>query len=76
MHGAGRDPLELVNEFNLNSVPVNFFIDTNRNLGASAWFPGRYDEATFAALLEHWNSIQEAFQRDPERTRALLRRAL
>lgn len=72
---AGRkDALELVNEFNLNSVLVNFFIDKDGDLGASAWFPARYEKATFGALVERWNSdIQEAFQRDPERTRALLR---
>jgi Putative bacterial sensory transduction regulator len=72
---AGRkDTLELVNDFNQNSVLVNFFIDKDGDLGASAWFPGRYEKATFGALVERWNSdIQEAFQRDPERTRALLR---
>jgi hypothetical protein len=72
---AGRkDTLELVNDFNQNSVLTNFYIDKDGDLGASAWFPGRYEKATFGALVERWNSdIQEAFQRDPERTRALLR---
>ena len=68
-----KDVLELVNEYNQNSVLVNFFIDGDGDLGASAWFPGRYDKATFGALVDRWNAdIREALQRDPERSRALI----
>ena len=68
-----KDVLELVNEFNANSVLVNFFIDADGDLGASAWFPGRYDKPTFGALVDRWNAdIREALQRDPERSKALI----
>jgi hypothetical protein len=68
-----KDVLELVNEYNQNSVLVNFFIDGDGDLGASAWFPGRYEKATFGALVDRWNAdIREALQRDPERSRALI----
>jgi hypothetical protein len=77
---AAKDPaqragvLELVNAFNVNSVLVNFFIDADGDLGASAWFPGAYDKTTFGALVDRWNSdIKEALQRDPEKSRALIR---
>lgn len=68
-----KDVLELVNEFNQNSVLVNFFVDADGDLGASAWFPGKYDKPTFGALVDRWNSdIREALQRNPERSRALI----
>lgn len=66
--------LELVNTMNANSTTVIFFVDKDGDLGASTWFPGRYDKATFGQLIERWNTdIREALQRDPERSRALLR---
>jgi hypothetical protein len=66
--------LELVNTMNANSTSVIFFVDQDGDLGASSWFPGRYDKATFGQMMERWNTdIREALQRDPERSRALLR---
>jgi hypothetical protein len=77
---AAKDParrgeiLELVNDFNRNSTLVIFFLDSDGDLGVSAWQPGGYDKAAFGALLDRWNiDIREAVQRDPERSRALLR---
>lgn len=69
-----EDVLELVNTMNANSTSVIFFIDKDGDLGASTWFPGRYDKTTFGQVMERWNTdIREALQRDPERSRALLR---
>lgn len=69
-----QDVLELINDFNLNSVLVNFFFDGDGDLGASAWYPGAYEKATFGALVDRWNSdIKEALQRNPEKSKALLR---
>jgi hypothetical protein len=66
--------LELVNTMNANSTTVIFFVDKDGDLGASTWFPGAYDKATFGQMLERWNTdIREAVQRDPEGSRALLR---
>jgi hypothetical protein len=66
--------LELVNTMNANSTSVIFFVDKDGDLGASTWFPGRYEKAHFGQMLERWNTdIREALQRDPERSRALLR---
>jgi len=66
--------LEQVNTMNANSTTVIFFVDKDGDLGASTWFPGRYDKATFGQMMERWNTdIREALQRDPERSRALLR---
>ncbi|HSJ95517.1 MAG TPA: YbjN domain-containing protein [Myxococcota bacterium] len=66
--------LELVNTMNANSTTVIFFLDEDGDLGASTWFPSRYDKATFGRILERWNTdIREALQRDPVRSRALLR---
>ena len=66
--------LDLVNTFNENAVLVNFFIDKDGDLGASAWYPGPYQKEVFGALVDRWNSdIKEALQRDPEKSRALLK---
>lgn len=65
--------LEWVNDLNNHSVLVNFFVDKDGDLGASAWYPGPYEKTTFGALVDRWNSdIKESLQRDPERTRALI----
>lgn len=65
--------LDFVNEFNNNSVLVNFYLDKDGDLGASAWYPGPYEKTTFGALVDRWNSdIKEALQRDPERSKALI----
>lgn len=72
--GRRHQVLELVNSFNNESVLVNFFLDEDGDLGASAWYPGPYDKAIFGALVDRWNSdIKEALQRDPEKSRALIR---
>lgn len=66
--------LELVNTMNANSASVIFFIDGEGDLGASTWFPGRYDMGRFGQTLERWNTdLRDALQRDPERSRALIR---
>lgn len=66
--------LELVNAMNADSASVIFFIDAEGDLGASTWFPGPYDRARFGQILERWNlDLREALQRDPERSRALIR---
>jgi hypothetical protein len=69
-----QQTLELINDFNVNSVLVNFFLDADGDLGASAWYPGAYEKATFGSLVDRWNSdIKEALQRNPEKSRGLLR---
>jgi hypothetical protein len=66
--------LELVNTMNANSASVIFFIDGDGDLGASTWFPGRYDKTRFGQIVERWNTdLREALQRDPEASRALIR---
>lgn len=66
--------LELINGFNENSVLVNFFIDKDGDLGASAWYPGPYQKEVFGLLVDRWNSdVKENLQRDPEKSKALLR---
>ena len=66
--------LELVNTMNANSASVIFFIDPEGDLGASTWFPGGYEKARFGQIIERWNlDLREALQRDPERSRALIR---
>jgi hypothetical protein len=66
--------LELVNAMNANSASVIFFIDADGDLGASTWFPGGYEKARFGKIVERWNlDLREALQRDPERSRALIR---
>jgi hypothetical protein len=66
--------LEFVNTMNAHSASVIFFIDGEGDLGASTWFPGRYDKGRFGQTLERWNTdLRDALQRDPERSRALIR---
>lgn len=66
--------LEFVNTMNANSGSVIFFIDAEGDLGASTWFAGGYDKARFGQTLERWNTdLRDALQRDPERSRALIR---
>lgn len=45
----------LCNKLNYNATAARMYIDNENDLIFEAWFPGKYDEDRFAALIEAWH---------------------